>query len=567
MNIEFLIVGIAKESEEDFHTLYQKMKVSVYCLALSIVKNKNIARDIAAETFRRVKKDAYKFDTDLNGEYWILDLTYKLSLNALNVPAFQSRLAMQRIDNASLLLGELINESKSDRAQIVLLRLLSTLKKSDIAKMLNYYKSSCKAEYNRALAQLKVKNNYLSKSEIINAIKKDSQDACPDYWIYIQNEATDNISELSSEEPELIEREIMEVSPKKRVSLRSILWGCAIAICTISLVTIVLYSLFKDREEETYDATTVQYSNTTAMVELSNTLYYCGENERDLCAINPSKEAVGKVIVQDAYPKEIVTDGTYLYYRNQSDGYIYRTTTTGETPIQVSYMPGVSIDVNDNYIYFGSTGGIYRVNLSSTNLSEEEPELLLDTSADSSLFCIDLDVSDDGQVFFCSGAGKGIHMIYDYEGTNLNKGLFSDEAYSIEYDNGYVYFDFAMNNTINLYKINLETSRIFTVGRTYSTYETNDAPLTYEGDAAVLDTGAFQIVDTVTYFAGKDGIYKVGFEGGKPELVIAKTFDSSITDFLVTDDYIFCYYSDGKKDSTRHLISYKISDSSPMVIY
>ena len=58
MNIEFLIVGTAKESEEDFHNLYEKMRVSVYTLCLSITKNKNLSRDLAAETFRRVKRDA-----------------------------------------------------------------------------------------------------------------------------------------------------------------------------------------------------------------------------------------------------------------------------------------------------------------------------------------------------------------------------------------------------------------------------------------------------------------------------------------------------------------------------
>jgi len=568
MNIEYLIVGVAKESQEDFHELYQKMKVSVYSLSLSIVKNKSIARDIAAETFKRIKQSAYKFDTDLNGEYWILDIAYRLSCNALTTPALQNQLARQRIDNASLLLGELINNSKNDRASIILLRLLSSLRQSDIAKLLNYYKSSCKAEYNRGITQLKIKNNYYSKNEIISILKEDAIKACPDYWAYIESDSSEQMAGLSDESINYVEKIDITNNEETPKASRRIILTCFIVILLVSLVTLVIYFFFKDKESpDTYDSTVIQYENTTAMISLGSHLYYCSENGKDLCSINPSKDATGKVIVTGAYPKEIVTDGTYLYYRNQSDGYIYKTSTDGAEPMRISYMPGVSLDIHDNHIYFGSTGGIYRVNLASPDLSAAEPELILDTTQDSSLFCVDLEVGADGTVYFCSGAGKGIHEIYTYEGTPLNQGLFTDEAYTIMYDNEYLYFDYVVKNEINLYKINLETQRIFTVGRTYSTYDTINASLTYEGDPIILETGAFQVVNTVTYFAAKDGIYKVGFDGGKPELVVSKTLDNAITDFLVTEDYIFCYYSDGKKDSTRHLISYKISDSSPMVIY
>ena len=173
------------------------------------------------------------------------------------------------------------------------------------------------------------------------------------------------------------------------------------------------------------------------MVELNDTLYYTGKNGKDLCAFCPSKDTSGVVIVKDAHPKEIETDGTSLYYRSQKDGNMYKVDpSTGNTE-KISYLPGVSLDIHDHYLYFGSEGGIYRIDLNG-DLQNTEPELLLDTSADASLFCVDLDVSEDGTVFFCSGAGKGIHQIYDFEGTPLNKGLFSDEAYSIQYENGYV---------------------------------------------------------------------------------------------------------------------------------
>lgn len=560
MNIEFLIVGTAKESEEDFHNLYHKMKVSVYTLCLSITKNKNMARDLAAETFRRVKRDAYKFDTELNGEYWILDIAYRLSQNALSDPAFRSQLSRQFLDNVSLLMGDLINNAKNERAAIVFLRLLSSMRKSDIAKLLNYYHASCNAEYTRAIKQLYANNKHYSKKEIIKTLKEDADAACPDYWIYINNPVNDKTSGLAdelTEQPVIPQDTPSEEKPKNG---RRIILITGILLFTVSLTCIVFYFFFKDREkEDTYDSTIIQYDNTTAMVELGGTLFYTSENAKDLCAFNVTTDKAGRVIIKDAHPKEIVTDGTYLYYRSQKNGFMYKTDATGSINTQISYLPGVSLTVQGNYLYFGSEDGIYRIALNS-DVTTAEPELLLDTSYDSSLFCVDLDVAEDGTVFFCSGAGKGIHQIYDYNGTSLNKGLFSDEAYSIEYDNGYVYFDFAMSNSINLYKINLETLRIFTVGKTYSTYDTDDAPLGAEGTAAELSSGAFQIVDTVAYYAAKDGIYKVPFNGGESELVVKKTLDNTITDFYMSDEYIYCFYSDGKKDSDRQLVAYKLTN-------
>ena len=562
MNIEFLIVGTAKESEEDFHNLYEKMRVSVYTLCLSITKNKNLARDLAAETFRRVKRDAYKFDTDLNGEYWILDIASRLSQNALSEKSFQSQLSRQYIDNVSIIMGDLINNAKNDRASIVFMRLLTSLRKSDIAKLLNYYQASCKAEYTRAIKQLKLKNSYYSKKEIINTLKEDATNSCPDYWAFISapvNATVENISDEVTFIPE--EEKITEEHPEKNEKNgRRILLICGIILFTLSLTTVVFYYFFKDRNsEEKYDSSNIQYDNTTAMIELNGTLYYTGKNGRDLCAFNPSQDKTGVIILKDSQPKEIDTDGTYLYYRSQKDGYMYRVDPKTGSSVKISYMPGVSLDIYDHYLYFGSEGGIYRIDLEG-DVQNAEPELLLDTSSDVSLFCVDLEVGEDGTVFFCSGAGKGIHQIYDYEGTPLNKGLFSDEAYSIQYDNGYVYFDFPIKNVINLYKINLKTLRIFTVGRSYSTYDTDDAPLGAQGNAATLFSGAFQVIDTVTYYAAEDGIYKVPFEGGEGTQVVKKTLNTTITDLYISDNYIYCFYSDGKKDTDRHLVAYKLTE-------
>ena len=106
----------------------------------------------------------------------------------------------------------------------------------------------------------------------------------------------------------------------------------------------------------------------------------------------------------------------------------------------------------------------------------------------------------------------------------------------------------------------MKTLRIFTVGRSYSTYDTDDAPLGAQGNAATLSSGAFQVIDTVTYYAAEDGIYKVPFEGGEGTQVVKKTLNTTITDLYISDNYIYCFYSDGKKDTDRHLVAYKLTE-------
>ena len=85
-NLEFLIVGIARESQEDLHKFYKATAPEVYGMALSIVKDTYLASEVLAETHKRIATMAYLFNTEMSAEYWLLDMAKNISENALHDP-------------------------------------------------------------------------------------------------------------------------------------------------------------------------------------------------------------------------------------------------------------------------------------------------------------------------------------------------------------------------------------------------------------------------------------------------------------------------------------------------
>lgn len=77
-------------------------------------------------------------------------------------------------------------------------------------------------------------------------------------------------------------------------------------------------------------------------------------------------------------------------------------------------VPGSAMALYEGYLYFSTTGGIYRIPSAGGTL--ETAELILDTSNDANLFCVDMTLDASGNVYFASGVGKGIHHVTDYRG-------------------------------------------------------------------------------------------------------------------------------------------------------
>lgn len=53
LDLAYLIVGIAKNEEKDFWELYDQTHKEVFALALALVKNRILAREITIETYQK----------------------------------------------------------------------------------------------------------------------------------------------------------------------------------------------------------------------------------------------------------------------------------------------------------------------------------------------------------------------------------------------------------------------------------------------------------------------------------------------------------------------------------
>lgn len=209
MNLEYLIVGVARESLSDLKELYEATCDEVYGVAISIVKDKNIAKNVLVETYKRVYSLAYLFDTDLSAEYWLLDMAKNIAVNVLHDPVFKAASQKPVLDNASKLLIDTLTVLKNDRPAIVILKSISDIAYKDIARMLWYHTGSAKNEYRRGVKQLLNEDSSRSAAHIAEQLKADIKAITPNVWPQLAQMADTPLSHISHEELNLAEDELI----------------------------------------------------------------------------------------------------------------------------------------------------------------------------------------------------------------------------------------------------------------------------------------------------------------------------------------------------------------------
>ncbi len=582
MDLEYLIVGIARGEEEDYHNLYLQTYRTVFALSLSIVKDKGLARCIAVETYRRVAKQAYLFDTELNAEYWILDIARHLSVNALQDPQLKALADGQKADNLTFLLQETIYHLKNERGTLLLLHALSGLSRKDIAKLLWYYQQSASNEYRRAVAELKKrefpdKTQYRRRADILAQLKKDAQACTPDYWDLILSDMPSKAEHISHEEINLSDEEAAftqedqklyrlkkEAARARRIKMtRNLLLCAAAAVCAAAVVFLVVRLVRKGGEAvnpgPSSDESAAQHGNTLALVENDGYVYYQG---KDNCLYKRALSASDSepVKISDHFVKELLTDGRYLFYRNNTDGKMYRCAFDGSNPICLAPVSGAAMALYGDCVYFSGNNGIYCVPKDGVQ-REEEIRQVLSTEGDSNLFRYDINIAGDGTIYFSSGAGKGLHRVTDFQGTPSTEGLYLDEVYLFTIEGDYLYFDVLYQSVLLLYRVDLRDDTITVVGQTVPA-DPEQRPVNH----VYLTTGAYDVYGTDIYYYGYQisdsgdrfdyGLYKIS-AGGAPELLFSYQDDAVyISDIHVTETMIYCFYSDGKKDGIRKLTAF-----------
>lgn len=590
MSFEYLIVGIAKNEERDYREFYDKTKVEAYMFALSIVKDRVLARDITVEAYKRVKTLAYKFDTELNAEYWILDIVKNLSFNSLKHDELRKVADTNRVDNLSRILSDLILNTKEDRAKFIVLRTASGLGNSEISRLLWYKGGSASAEYRRGLKELvELAPEDRSKNTIKQELIEDMNSCTPDMWGLVIKEDDTRVSFVSHQELDIDDDEISfsedeedllkikRAADRKRrkIKIFTVIIGIVL-LCALVAGIITAYVISNDdsktvpgeQKNPVYDIILPQFRTKIAMAEIDGNLYFA--NYADGGKLYKADFSSGSAIlskISDDVPKNIVvcdSDEKYLVYRND-DGNAYRySPSKGETVLlyeNVGAMCG-----NGDTLYFNiSSVGICSLSVSKGASSFKEE--WVNNNGQNLPSVIDLELDSSGKMYFSSAADEDgifvktenidettgeIQISHDYLKLSGDVGNISDmHIYDMHFYNDCIYFDISGNNTSALYKIDLK----------------NDNEVSYI-ENVYLSSAAIYVSDGYIYYAGyaddpkvnknvQRGLFRVSVDGGTPEILTVQPDDSLyISDMYISDSKIYCYSCTAEKDGAKKLVGY-----------
>lgn len=551
INNNEIIQAIARETANgdaenaSLKVLYDEYRISFYFTALSFLRNEKKAQNAAAEAFRRLRDTSYRFDETLNAEYWFFDVLYTLCANAGGTLALKQTKSIPNVPK------DLVHEPEA------YIKMYSDLEAGDIASLADKKRSEVK--------------RILKNDEKWDVVKNIAPQYCPDYWDVIIGSEPTGFEEYS--EKERIKTEEEEIHQKRAGSAKRIIAIVLVVtfICSAIMTAVVLFTkkFGSDRDKnEANEEIVLQFNNSIAVTEMNGELFYC----QDGCLWKYSTKSGEKRKISEDYPKELLSDGTYVYYRNNSDGYMYRVDSEGGNRLLLCDTPGAAMALHDGKIYFSTGDCIYSIPSSGAKISEAE--LLLDISSDSNLYCVDTEVDENGNVFFAGGIGKGIHFITEFNGEPSLDGIFADEVYALKLDNGFIYFDYKeANGNIFLYKFDIEKYLNAKQG------ERVMPQVVYDKDdkKAGLATGAFDVSGGDIYFAGEDkdvsALYCIDKAGNRKKITEIPTSETQIKKKLVISDvhvfgekvYYFC--SDGKSGGDRAFFEFDMNTNSTNKIF
>ncbi len=553
MNAEYLIVGIQKGSKTDFQDLYQLMATKVYAVALATVKDKGLAREIAVETFRRIRTFAYTFDTNFDGEYWILDIARKLSLNVLKdaqVVIPEARDAA--VDNASALILKTISQLKNDRGLILIVRALTNLSFKDIGDLSGYYTNSAKHEAKRGLLELRSAYAKISKKELYQQLKEDFQRACPDYFEYIQLDRPTKVAHISHEAMFLegenalfhSETETTRIAErtKQQKAQRSRIHRISLSVCALLVVLSLGIALIVQLAKDSRSSSKPEQAQIAAgieLVQMDGTLYY-----RDATGgIFAYKD--GNIVTLYQEPvRDLIAGGHFLFFRNYKNGQIYRLTPETKECVQMTTRAGTSLAYYDGYVYYSNADGIYRF---TAHADTPEMEAVYVPEVENAPSRYQIAFTDQGELIYSAGADKGIYRVEDGKLYTL----YMDEAYYFQIEGNLLFLDtIGLQNKRHLQALSL------TGKDEEAFFPTID-----------LYSSAYYVVGNTVYYEGsgsadtKNGLYQMNLIDGTTSLIHEiQEKDLHITHIYATEDALYCYYSDGQGDGESKLTYRKIKE-------
>lgn len=592
MKLEYNIVGVAKQSEEDLRTIYKNTKTGVFGLALAVTGSRKLARELGVETYRRVQRFAGGFDTDLNGEYWIYDICMQLSKNSLRDPGVaELPMARERVDNASALLNDVLFGLEGDRGKMLVLKAASDLRNSDIAALNGYYSGSAAGEIRRGIARTAEKDPSRDKKHLLAELRADIEQICPDYYDAITGEEKTRVAHVSHEvlylqdgqelfggsgEEQIVadrEKQRKKQAGSKRLKVLLICGG-ALLLAAAVFVTVLLASRNREQPDDPQNYN-VQYGNTVNMCKAGDWLFYRGVSGGIFRYDTAGGGAPEQIF--DGTARELITDGTRLFFRGDKSK-IFSLNFDGSGLKQLCERSGTTLTFAGGRLYFSGSDGIYALPPEGVDNDEDlaviYPEEVEDAPA---RYC--MVVTPEGRVLFSGGADKGIFEVLEPGGTKGLGLMYFDEAYYITLWDGKLLFDSKLTDGIELMVMDIDRKMISVAGLKYET----DA----EGEITDYDSGtgtpvlsyaaAYCTWDNKLYYEGYTedgtgarndvGIYALERNSDTPAMLLA-TPDAElhITEMFTDGVRLYCFYSDGEAKGARRLVSYALADLSDQTV-
>ena len=550
-DIKELIQLISKEhaNEEQerraLRELYDEYCIPFYFTALCFFKNEKKAIEAATEAFRRIESSAYRFEEELKAEYWFFDVIYTLCANAAEIEKGQDAASIPNIPK------------ELAQAPEVYIKIYSELGVAEIASLTGKKRAEI--------------NKILKNKDVYDNIKGIAPQYCPDYWEEITDQDVTGFEEYS-------EVERIKTVKEKRTQKRSVNFKRIVAIVLVvafvcSAITVGILLITKkfgsdiDKNEANEDIT-LQFNNSIAVAEMDGAIYYCAEN-----AMYKFDTATKKSVkISDDFPKEILSDGIFIYYRNNKDGYLYRIDGDGKNKISLCNVPGAAMALHNGKVYFSNGDGIYCVPSGGADFSEAE--LLLDISTDANLYCVDTAVHSSGNVFFASGIGHGVHHITEFNGEPSVDGFFNEEVYTLIIDGDKLFFDCKdATGKILLYCFNIEDYLNAEKNKKIFPKVVSDS----EGKNIELVTGAFDVSEGKIYFVGEENdvsvLYMLDEEKKLSKVTEIPSNEANarkklvISDVHVFGERIYYFCSDGKAGGDRAFFEYNMNTSETNKIF
>ena len=166
-----LVENLIKGDFVAFDQLFGLYNKRLYAFALSIIKNKEDARDIVQEVFLRIWRNRYALEKDSSFQSLLFTISYHLIVDKIrkkmSEEQFKDQLLRKAIDKGSpveeevefnelnALYNEAIEELPSSRKQIYKLHRFEHLNYEEIAQRMNISVNTVRSQMNKALAYIR----------------------------------------------------------------------------------------------------------------------------------------------------------------------------------------------------------------------------------------------------------------------------------------------------------------------------------------------------------------------------------------------------------------------------